>query len=362
LANAQEKDAIAMASDSGNGLLSETHNIFGSKKDYAQMFQMIVGFAVSQVVRNAALFSFAEHLARGPRTAVAIAEAESLNVDATFRLMRACASLGLVTYEGDSGFAATPLLRTLHKDDPNSLRGTALAQADSCHWLPWGRLAEAIRSGEPQDLAALGCSTWEHLAKTPAEAEAFTQFMDASSLRISREAATLIDTRSTSVAMDIGGASGTLVHALMKQNEALQGVVFDLPHIVPAAMKAAENLRLRDRFTVAGGDFFSSIPPADLYLLKWILHDWEDDACISILKNCRRSINPGGRIILIEMMIGEIGTPGIATLVDLTMLVLHGGRERSLHEYKTLLSATGFRFTGVTTTSTPFVLIEAIAI
>jgi Dimerisation domain len=129
LANNQEKDAIAMSSDSGNGLLSETHSSLASTKDYAQMFQMIVGFAVSQIVRNAAVFSFAEHLAWGPKTAVEIAEAESLNVDATFRLMRACASLGLMTYEGDSGFAATPLLRTLHKDDPNSLRGTALARA-----------------------------------------------------------------------------------------------------------------------------------------------------------------------------------------------------------------------------------------
>ncbi|AXC10446.1 O-methyltransferase [Acidisarcina polymorpha] len=351
-----------MASDSRNGSLSDTRDIYGSKNDYAQMFQMIVGYAISQIVRNAAVFSFAEHLALGPKTAAEIAQAESLNLDATFRLMRACASLGLMTYQEDSGFTATPLLRTLHKDDPNSLRGTALAQPASGHWLPWGRLSDAIRSGQPQDVAALGCKTWEHFAKTPADAEAFTQFMEASSLGISREAAGLLDTRSISVAVDVGGASGTLVHALMKANAALQGVVFDLPHIVPAAMKAAGKLGLDDRFSVAAGDFFSSVPPADLYLLKWILHDWDDDACISILKNCRRSINPGGRIVLIEMVIEEIGAPGITTLVDLTMLVLHGGRERSLQEYKTLLNAAGFQFTTSTATATPFVLIEAQAI
>jgi len=352
-----------MASDSNNESLSDTSNIFGAHNDYAQMFQMIVGFGISQIVHSAAIFSLAEHLAQGPKTAVEIADAEALDADATFRLMRACASLGLMAYNEDSGFAATPLLRTLHKDDPNSLKGTALVQPASAHWLPWGRITDAIRSGKPQDEAALRCSAWDYFAKTPAEAEAFTQSMNAITRGVARDAARLIDTRSTTIATDIGGASGTLIHALMKENESLQGVVFDLPHIVPDAMKAAEKLGMQNRFSVEGGDFFSSVPPADLHLLKWIMHDWGDDACLSILKNCRLSIHPGGRIIiLIEMLIEEVGTPGIASLADLIMLIMHGGRERNLNEFKTLLDASGFRFTSLTPTSTPFVLIEAVAI
>jgi hypothetical protein len=186
--------------------------------------------------------------------------------------------------------------------------------------------------------------------------------MNAISLGVSKDAATLIDIQQATVAIDIGGASGTLIHALMEENQTLQGVVFDLRHVVPDAMKAAENLGIQDRFSVVGGDFFSSVPPADLYLLKWIMHDWADDACISILKNCRLSANAGGRLILIEMIIEDIGKPGIATLADLTMFVVLGGRERTLNEYKALLNATGFRFTSITSTSTPFVLIEAVAI
>lgn len=351
-----------MASDSSNESLSDTRNIFGTQNDHAQMFQMIVGYTVSQAVHSAAVFSLAEHLAEGPKTAVEVAKAEALDVDATFRLMRACASLGLMTYEEDSGFAATSLLRTLHKDDPNSLRGTALVQPASVHWLPWGRTTDAIRSGKPQAVAALGCSAWEYIATIPTEAEAFTESMNSISRGVSKDAAALIDTRRTSVAVDIGGASGTLVQALMRENETLQGVVFDLPHVVPDAMKTAEKLGLLGRFSVVGGDFFSSVPPADLYLLKWILHDWGDDACLSLLRNCRSSIHPGGRIILIEMILEKIGTPGIAPLVDLNMLVVLGGRERTLREYETLLEATGFRFISMTPTSTPFVLIEAVAV
>jgi hypothetical protein len=139
-----------MTLNSSNESLSDTHNIFGSKNDYARMFQMIIGFGISQIVHNAAVFSLAEHLAQGVKTAIEIAEAESLDVDATFRLMRACASLGLMTLNEDSQFAATPLLHTLHGDAPNSLRGTALAQPASAHWLPWGRFTDAIRCGKPQ--------------------------------------------------------------------------------------------------------------------------------------------------------------------------------------------------------------------
>ena len=341
---------------------SDTRHIFGTQNDYAQMFQMIFGFTVSQIVHTAALYSLPEHLAQGPATPAEIAEAESLNVDAIFRLMRACASIGLLTYDGHSKFAATPLLNTLHKDDPNSMRGPALLLPGRGHWSPWGNLSDALKTGEPQSVATLGRTAWQYLAVAPADIAAFTETMKSTSFVIDREAAKLVDTQSMRVAVDIGGASGTLIHSLMKKNPALQGVVFDLSHIVPSAIKAAEDLGLQDRFSVVAGDFFASVPPADLYLLKLILHDWNDDACISILQNCRRAIHPGGRIVAVEMLIGEIGTPGFSPLIDLDMLVMLGGRERNLEEYKALFTAAGFRFSSATPTSTPFVLIEAVAV
>jgi O-methyltransferase domain/Dimerisation domain len=341
---------------------SEMRHLFGAQNDYAQMFQMIWGFTISQIVRAAALYSLAEHLGQGRATPAEIAEAESLNVNATFRFMRACASIGLLTYDGHSKFAATPLLNTLRKDDPNSMRGPALLLPGRSHWTPWGNLSDALNTGEPQSVATLGRPLWEYLADTPADSAAFTETMKSSSFVIDREAAELVETQSVRVAVDIGGASGTLIHSLMKKNPGLQGVVFDLSHVVPSAIRAAEDLGLQDRFSAVAGDFFVSVPPADLYLLKLILHDWDDDACISILKNCRRAIHPGGRIVVVEMLIGEIGTPGFAPLIDLDMLVLLGGRERHLEEYEALFAAAGFRFASAFPTSTPFFLIEAVAV
>jgi len=334
-------------------------HLYGDREDYGKMHEMISAFSISQIVHTAAVYSLAEHLADGLATPAEIAAAESINFDATFRLMSACASVGLMSYDGLDKFSATPLLKTLHKDDPNSMRGAALVLPAPGHWQPWGRLTDAIRTGEPQAAAALGRGLWEYFADTPGEAKAFTQTMKAMTASVSREAATLIDTQAARMAVDIGGASGTLVHALMGANPSLQGMVFDLPHVVSDAIKAAEALGFQDRFSAVSGDFLVSAPSADLYLLKNVLIDWPDDACISILKNCRRAIDPNGRLILIDL-VSEIGAPGIAPMADLTMLILFGGKVRRLEEFAALLTAAGFRFAKTTPTSTPFTLIEAI--
>jgi hypothetical protein len=227
-----------------NQFTSEMHHVVGGQNDYAQMFQMIWGFTISKIVHAAALYSLPEHLGQGRATPAEIAEAESLNVDATFRFMRACASIGLLTYDGHSKFAATPVLNTLRKDDPNSMRGPALLLPGRSHWSPWGNLSDALKTGEPQSVATLSRPVWEYLADTPADSAAFTESMKSTSFVIDREAAELVETQSVRVAVDIGGASGTLIHSLMKKNPALQGVVFDLSHVVPSAIKAAEDLGL----------------------------------------------------------------------------------------------------------------------
>jgi O-methyltransferase domain/Dimerisation domain len=341
---------------------SDTRELFGVDNDHAEMFRMIFGFQVSQIVRAAALYSLPEHLADGPLTPTDIARAESLDIEATFRFMRTCASLNLLSYDGHSKFAATPLLNTLRKDHPASMRGMAVAMSSTSQWLPWEHFSEAVKTGEPQALATLGRSFWEHIGDYPADVAAFSDAMKTSSMVFNRDAARLIDTRSVQVAVDVGGSSGTFVHALMTANPTLRGAVFDLPAVVPTAIQAAEELGLQQRFSVFAGDFFQdTIPPADLFLLKMIMHDWNDDACLAILQNCRRAINPGGRIVVAEVIIGEIGTPGLSPLMDMNMMVVLGGKERSLAEYQALFNAAGFRFTTIVPTSTPFMLIEAVA-
>lgn len=341
---------------------SNAKHLFGSENDHARMFQIITGFMASQIVHAAAAFSLSEHLSHGALTAEEIAEAATLDTDATLRFLQACALMGLVIYDGRSKFAATPLLNTLNYNDPNSLRGIALAQPAPMHWLPWGQLKEAIRTGACQAESSLGRNVWTYLAERPAEAEAFAQSMNRVSSEVSREAARLLDMHDVHLVVDVGGASGTLVFALMEENPSLRGMVFDLPHVVPGAMKEAQIHGLQDRFSVVSGDFFVFVPPSDLYLLKWIMHDWNDSACATILRNCRCAIQPGGRIVLIELLMGEIGSPGFGPTVDLTMLVTLGGRERTLEEYEALLSGADFGVSRIIPTSTPFTLIEAVAI
>jgi hypothetical protein len=334
-----------------------------AESDYATMYSIIFGHSVAQMTRCAALFSFADHLAHGPATAEKIAEAEGLDADATFRLMRACAAFGLMVYDKNTGFSATPLLNTLRKDDSRSLRALAVVQGGRGHWAPWGQFSEAIRTGKPQANATLGSSMWEYYA-TPAgaaEAAAFSQAVGVLTGAFMLEAAPLIDTRSVGFAVDVGGARGSLIHALMKENPSLHGAVLDLPHVSADATRAAEALGLQDRLTVIGGDFLVEVPSADLYLMKHILHDWADEACISILRNCRRAIKPNGRVVLIEIAMDEINPPPHTTQIDLTMMVVLGAKERTLEQYKALLTVAGFRFTRITTTATPFSLIEAVA-
>jgi O-methyltransferase domain len=168
----------------------------------------------------------------------------------------------------------------------------------------------------------------------------------------------LIDTTHVSLAVDVGGANGALLGLLQQANPLLRGVIFDRPHVVA---EIAGSL-ISERTTVAGGDFFESVPAGDLYLLKFILHDWDDDSAVTILRRCREAMKPGGRIAIIEMIVGDLTDPGQqATLMDLGMFALLNGRERSLPEYDALLEAAGLRRTVVRPTSGPQSVIEAVA-
>jgi hypothetical protein len=240
------------------------------------MMAMVTGFWVTQTVRAAALYNLADHLAAGTDTAEAIAGAESTDPDATRRLLRTCASLGLMTSGRTSLHRHTPAEHT-PAGRPHSLRHFAISQSAPGHWLPWGRFPEAVRTGRHQVTAAHGeANIFDYFAKHLDEASSFTESMSNLSRASALDIAAVLDTKGVTLALDIGGAGGDVVRAMMRANPELDGGVFDLPHIVPAAAEAAKAEGLDGRFTTVGGDFFESVPPADLYVLKYILHDWDD--------------------------------------------------------------------------------------
>src|SRR5258708_1419331 len=288
-------------------------------KDFEQMMQMLTGFFVTQIAGAVATFSIADHLAKGPATAEQIATVEDINSTATFRLLRACASLGLVTCDDELRFRATPLLGTLRKHVPGSLTSLPIA---------W---------------SALGAAIWDYYAQQPEEGAAFTNAMHGFTSGVAQEVARVVDTSKAKLAVDIGGASGTLIHSLMTANPQLHGIILDLPDVVPSATAAAAALGLAERSSALAGDFFASVPEADIYLLKNILHDWDDGQSVRILENCRQAMRPGGRVIVVELILGEIGKPGPAPLMDLNMMVMLTGRARTVSEYRALLKKSGFR-------------------
>jgi hypothetical protein len=330
-------------------------------KDFERMIQMLTGFFVTQIAGAVATYSIADHLAKGPATAEQIATIEGIDSTATFRLLRACASLGLVTCDQGLTFSATPLLGTLRTDVPGSLHSLAIAWSAPGHWLPWGRFVDAIRTSQPQTVPALGTTIWDYYAQQPEEAAVFTNAMHGFTSGVAQEVARLVDTSTAKLAVDIGGASGTLVHSLMTANPQLHGIILDLPDVLPSAAAAAAALGLAERSRVLAGDFFASVPEADLYLLKHILHDWDDGQGVRILENCRRAMRPGGRVIVIEMLLGEMGEPGPAPLNDLNLMVVLPGRERSLSEYRALLKQAGFLVDKSSPIRSSMAVIEAVA-
>jgi O-methyltransferase domain/Dimerisation domain len=327
--------------------------------DYERMLGMVTGFWVTQVVRAAAILRLPEHLAAGTDTATGVAEEEGADRDAVRRLLRALATLGLVDTTDDVHYTSTSLLNILRSDSPRSLRGMALAQAAPGHWLPWGRFPDAIRTGRDQIEAAHGNDTiFHYFAGNPEEAEFFTEAMQNLSSAEAIDIKDVLDTRGVRFALDVGGANGEIVRALMRANLDLRGGVYDLAHVMADAERAALKDGLGERFSAICGDFFESVPAADLYVLKYVLHDWSDDKCLRILENCRASLEPNGRIVIMDYLVD--GHDPFAALMDMNMLTMADGRERDLSEFDALLLSAGLRRTRVSRAGV-LTVIESIA-
>ena len=305
---------------------------------------MIYGFCVSQIIRTAVELSLADHLAAGPLTAEEIAEREGSAPATTLRLMRACAAFGLLTVDEAGRFHGTPLLDTLRTDAPRSLRGFALALTNSAHWLPWIRFGASVRTGHSQAHNALGMDFFDYLERNPAQAQEFNAGMTGVTSVWALELADLIDTTNVKRAVDVGGANGALLALLQKANPALHGDrVRSAEHRARGRKPDIARNDFAERTEVVGGDFFESVPAGDLYLLKFILHDWDDESCVKILRRCREAMAPDGRIAILEFVVGTDGDAGLTALMDLNMLAVVNGRERSLPEFDALLDRAGLR-------------------
>ena len=325
------------------------------------LYQLITGHWVAQTVRAAADLHVVDHLAASASSAKEIADLESADPATVYRLMRACTALGVLTWDG-ARFATTPVGELLREGVPGSMREAALVQGAHGHWQPWGLLPEAVRAGGSRSQAALGSEHFEYMALHPQEAELFGKAMANMTGLVVEDTIRLLDLGGATTVLDVGGANGTLVLALMAAHPEIRGQVLDLPHAVGGAEQAAAQADLADRFSAVAGDFFVEVPSADYYLLKWILHDWSDEDCTAILRNCRASARPGARMLVVETVVGELGTADPASVLDMNMLACTNGRERDLAEFDTLFAASGWRRVGLSPTRSMISLLEVEAV
>lgn len=316
----------------------------------AALLRMITSHWVSQTVRAGAELRVTDHISAGARTAPEVARLESGDPDAVFRLMRAMAAIGLLGHDGEGGFSVTALGNLLREDAPGSLRAAALARSGSPLWESLGLLPQAVRAGKSQIVQATGGDVFDYFAAHEEAGQTFSLAMADLTRQVAVDTVALLTLDEAAVVVDIGGASGALVLALMGAHPRVTGQVFDLPHVIGGARAAAEASGLGDRFSAMAGDFFESVPKADYYLLKWVLHDWPDQDCVRILRNCRAAGGPGARMLVVEALIGDVGQPDLVALFDMNMLAATEGRQRNLAQFDEIFGASGWRRTAVART------------
>ena len=324
-----------------------------------RMIRLLTGMWAMQAASTAARLGIPDALAPGPKTPDEVAERVGAHPGAVKRLLRGLASVGILTVSGAGRYALSDVGERLRSDRPDSLRDMFIAEADTVHWRSWERLDDAVRTGEPRPSAVFGASAFDYYGQHPAEGEQFGRAMESMSRFVAGAVLEAYDFGGVKTLMDVGGGNGSLALAILGKHTRLSGIVFDLPYIESAAR---ENLRASgagDRCRFEPGSFFDRVPGgADLHVLKFILHDWNDDESVRLLKSCRAAMPAGGRLLVIEQLVPEEIQPGMVHLMDLNMLVMTGGLERTATEYGSLLARAGFRVTRVIPTPSPFSLIE----
>ena len=325
----------------------------------AALLQMTNGYWTTQVIYTAAKLGIADQLADGPQNVETLARVTETHAPSLYRLMRTLGGLGLVTEDADGQFSTTSLGRCLATGTPGALRARAILNGEDWY-TAWGGLLESVRTGETAFDHVAGRSFFEHLAESPRSAAVFNEAMASSTESAARAVAAAYDFSPFTTVVDVGGGSGAFLTGLLQSRPELRGVLVDLPNVAPAAERLLADAGVADRCEVVAGDFFQSVPVGgDVYILSWVIHDWDDARSISILQNCRRAMADHARLLILEQVIPPGDGPSFAKLYDLHMLVLSGGRERTEGEYRELLAAADLELTNVIPTEVPRNVIEA---
>ena len=325
---------------------------------HQQLDEMITGYWISQAIYAAAKFGIADHLKDGPKTVGELAAATSTNPDALYRLLRALASVGIFT-EGDSRqFSLTPLADPLRSDVAGSKRALALMSGDE-QFRAWAEIDYSLRTGNIAFDKVFGKPIFDYLGDHPDKARIFDAAMVGVHGRESKAVLDAYDFSGIGVVADIGGGNGSQMTEILKRHNRMKGILFDLPHVIERAKERIDATGVPDRCKLVSGSFFDAVPEgADAYILRHIIHDWDEEKSLKILRNCHRAMLPTSKLLVIESVIPPGNEPFHGKFLDLHMLLIPGGKERTENEYRTLFERAGFELTRIVPTGSEVSIVE----
>jgi hypothetical protein len=328
---------------------------------HAQLIQMAAASWVAAVVYAAAKLSLADHLAAGARSAAELAGPTGTHPPSLHRLMRTLAGLGILTERDGQRFALTPLGEALKADAPGSARATLIAFCGPAFWRSWEEIIYSLQTGKPGFDKAVGMPVFDYLAQHPEEASYFSEAMVGFHGAEPPAVAKAYDFSTVKTLVDVGGATGNMLAAILSAHAAPRGILFDRAHVVHEAPALLAARGVAERVTIEPGDFFQGVPAGgDAYLLSHIIHDWNEDQCLTILGHCRKAMKPDGRLLIVETVLPPGDTPHQGKVQDMVMLVVPGGQERTEAEYASLLDKAGFRINRVVPTDSVVSVVEAV--
>jgi hypothetical protein len=338
----------------------ETPQVAPESEAIQQVFQLGMGFIVSAALGTAIQFDIPEHLARGPRTTADLARASGTDEAALYRLLRALATVGVFAETSPRTFALTRVGELLRRGAPGGAREMILWMCDAFHYRVYAEMPAAIQSGQTVGEKVVGMPVFEYFARDTALGERFNNAMTAFSETVAPAALAAYDFSGIKVLVDIAGGHGMILASILRKHPQMRGILFDLQHVL--AGNRLEEFGVKDRVQAVAGDFFREVPKGgDAYIMKHIIHDWDDDRALAILKNIHTALEgkPGGRVILLETVLLPGNQPDMGKLIDLEMLLLPGGKERTADEFAALFDRAGFALTRIVPTQSPLSVVEA---
>jgi hypothetical protein len=329
----------------------------------AQLLQMIFGFMASQAISVVAKLGVADLLADKAKSADELAQATGVKARPLYRILRALASVGIFAEDDAGRFRLTPLAEPLRSDAPNSLRGFSIFMGADWHWRVWSELSYSAQTGQPGFERIYGQAYFDYLAKNPEPARVFNDAMTSFSASVGAAVVEAYDFSGIKKLVDIGGGHGLLLASILEKYSQMTGVLFDAPSVVDGAKDVIKGRGVGERCEIVGGDFFKSAPAGgDAYIMKHIVHDWDDERALTILKNCHRAATENAKLLVVEMVIPEGNAPSLGKFLDLEMLLFLHSYERTEAEYRALFERAGFKLTRIVPTALPHSVIEAVRI